>query len=77
VTPRGGRPDPALVCRSAAALLDRLGTRRGVAQVTRDGDQWTPIDLPPELGAPTDLIRFRGALVVLTERALLSLGTPA
>ncbi|MBN2195316.1 MAG: hypothetical protein JW751_21035 [Polyangiaceae bacterium] len=42
-------------------------------RVTRDGDHWTVIPLPPEAGAPTDITRFRGSLVVLTERALLSL----
>lgn len=42
-------------------------------RVTSDGDHWTPILLPPELGAPTDITRFRDSLVVLTERALLKL----
>jgi hypothetical protein len=42
-------------------------------RVTSDGDHWTPIVLPPDLGAPTDITRFRDSLVVLTERALLKL----
>jgi hypothetical protein len=46
-------------------------------RVTRDGDHWTPIGLPPGVGAPTDIVRFRGALVVLTERALVALGDDA
>ena len=39
-------------------------------RVTNDGDHWSSIDLPADAGAPTDLIRFRGQLVVLTEHGL-------
>jgi hypothetical protein len=42
-------------------------------RVTADGDHWTAVELPPGVGAPTDLVRFRGKLVVLTERALVHL----
>jgi hypothetical protein len=42
-------------------------------RVTADGDHWEAIPLPPDVGAPTDITRFRGSLVVLTERALLRL----
>ena len=44
-----------------------------VLRVTSDGDTWTPIELPADAGAPSDLIRYKGRLVVLTEHALLSL----
>jgi hypothetical protein len=40
-------------------------------RVTDDGDHWRTIALPAESGRPVDLQRWRGALVVLTERALL------
>ncbi len=39
-------------------------------RVSNDGDRWTSIDLPADAGAPTDLVRFRGILVVLAERGL-------
>ncbi len=46
----------------------------GVAlRVTDDGDHWREIALPPTAGAPTDVVRYRDALVVLTERALVRL----
>ena len=41
---------------------------------TQDGDAWATIALPPDAGAPTDIVRFRDTLVVLAERALLALG---
>jgi hypothetical protein len=43
-------------------------------RVTEDGDAWTAIALPEGVGRPTDLVRFRSAMLVLTERALLRLG---
>jgi hypothetical protein len=49
-------------------------TRDGVnLRKTRDGDTWETIELPPSAGRPTDVRRFGDELVVLTERALLSL----
>jgi hypothetical protein len=42
-------------------------------RVTRDGERWSTIKLPEDVGAPTDIVRFRGHLVVLTEYALLRL----
>ncbi|MGC4067940.1 MAG: hypothetical protein QM784_25475 [Polyangiaceae bacterium] len=42
-------------------------------RVTDDGDHWTPIPLPEDAGAPTDLVRFRDALVLLTEGGLFKL----
>jgi hypothetical protein len=42
-------------------------------RVTDDGDTWRRVPLPPEGGRPTDITRFRGALVVLTERRLYRL----
>ena len=50
-------------------------TANGVElRVTADGDKWTEIDLPAEVGRPTDITTFRGELVVLAERGLLKLG---
>ena len=46
----------------------------GVAlRVTTDGDHWTRVALPDGAGRPTDVTRFRDALVVLTERGLYRL----
>jgi hypothetical protein len=42
-------------------------------RVTDDGDTWRTIALPPAAGRPTDVTRFRGALVVLAERGLYRL----
>jgi hypothetical protein len=42
-------------------------------QQSEDGARWQQLALPPEAGWPLDLVRFRGALVVLTERRLLQL----
>jgi hypothetical protein len=39
-------------------------------RVTEDGDTWRVIGLPRNAGAPADISRFRGVLVVLTERGL-------
>lgn len=48
--------------------------RDGVGlRVTSDGDHWQGVPLPRDVGVPTDLVRFRGALHVLTTRALLRL----
>jgi hypothetical protein len=48
--------------------------RDGVAlRVTTDGDTWRVVPLPSELGAPTDIVRFRGALYVLLARGLVRL----
>ena len=46
----------------------------GVLRATRDGDHWTTLVLPAGAGRPTDITRFRDALVVLTERGLYRLG---
>jgi hypothetical protein len=48
--------------------LERDGN--AVLRVTSDGDTWEERSLPPEAGRPTDIARFRGALVVLAERGL-------
>jgi hypothetical protein len=46
----------------------------GIAlRVTTDGETWAAIPLPPEAGRPTDVTRFRDAVVVLTERGLYRL----
>lgn len=44
-----------------------------VLRVTTDGEAWTDIALPPDAGRPTDVTRFRDAVVVLTERGLYRL----
>jgi hypothetical protein len=44
-----------------------------VLRVTEDGDHWSRVLLPADAGRPSDITRFRGALFVLTERALLRL----
>ncbi len=50
-------------------------TRDGVnLRATRDGDTWETLELPASAGRPTDIRRFGDDLLVLTERALLSLG---
>jgi hypothetical protein len=42
-------------------------------RVTTDGDHWAAIALPDDAGRPTDVTRFRDAVVVLTERGLYRL----
>jgi hypothetical protein len=49
---------------------DREGTR---LRVTTDGETWKVIELPEDAGAPSDLVRYKDGLVVLTENALLAL----
>ncbi len=44
-----------------------------VLRVTTDGDHWARVMLPPDVGRPTDITRWRGALFVLAERALVRL----
>jgi hypothetical protein len=49
-------------------------THRGVELlVSGDGDEWRGVELPADVGAPTDVVRFGKALVILAERALLRL----
>jgi hypothetical protein len=48
--------------------------REGVAlRVTSDGDTWRGVPLPTDLGPPTDILRFHGALHVLLARGLVRL----
>jgi hypothetical protein len=42
-------------------------------RVSSDGEAWQGIELPEGAGAPSDLIRYKGALVVLTKNALFAL----
>ncbi len=42
-------------------------------RVTEDGEHWRMLNLPDSAGAPTDILRFGDALVVLSENALLKL----
>ncbi len=41
-----------------------------VLRVTDDGARWTVVPLPASAGWPTDVTRYRGAVVALTERGL-------
>jgi len=53
-----------------------IGAGRGEAvllRVSDNGQDWRVIELPPDVGAPTDIVRYRDSLVVLTEHALLAL----
>jgi hypothetical protein len=52
--------------------LSRSGSV-GALRVTDDGDTWRDIPFPEDAGRPTDITRFRDALVVLTERGLFRL----
>jgi hypothetical protein len=42
-------------------------------RATDDGETWRTIDLPADVGRPTDVKRWNDTMVVLTERALLRL----
>jgi hypothetical protein len=44
--------------------------------VTEDGDTWKTIALPQGVGFPTDIVRYKSALHVLTEWALVRLSEP-
>lgn len=57
------------------ALYWLAGTRDGDVQLRRtvDGAAWTEVQLPAELGRPTDVKRYHGHLVVLGERGLAAL----
>ena len=46
-------------------------------RVTTDGDHWAAVALPADAGRPTDVTRFRDAVVVLTERGLYRLSGEA
>jgi hypothetical protein len=50
--------------------IGRDGTK---LRVTEDGDTWRVVTFPKNAGAPTDVTRFRGVLVALTERGLYRL----
>ncbi len=73
VTPRGGAQTLRWYA-DQGRLYWIAWARDGVwLRVTSDGDAWTTVGLPTGVGAPTDIVRFRGRLVVLTERALVAL----
>jgi len=46
------------------------GGRGATLRVTDDGETWSVVPLPAEAGSPTDVARWRGAVVVLTEWGL-------
>lgn len=53
-------------------------TRDGIAlRVTTDGDHWAVVALPEDAGIPTDVTRFRDAVVLLTTQGLYRLDGPA
>jgi hypothetical protein len=71
VTPRGG----ALTLRwyADAGKLWWIALERGggvALRVTEDGAAWRTVAFPAEAGGPTDVTRYRGAIVALTERGL-------
>ena len=53
--------------------LARTRSAEGTLRVSDDGDTWREIPFPTDAGRPTDITRFRDALVVLTERGLFKL----
>lgn len=50
-----------------------IGADGGELRVTEDGDRWSKLALPPDVGRPTDLVRAGERLLVLAERALVEL----
>ncbi|MBX3185802.1 MAG: hypothetical protein KF819_02255 [Labilithrix sp.] len=48
-----------------------------ILRITTDGDRWAAVALPDDAGRPTDVTRFRDAVVVLTERGLYKLSGPS
>ncbi len=61
---------------SPAKLYWLAWTREGIVlRSTTDGDDWSVVPLPPEAGRPTDVTRFRDAVVVLAEKGLYKLGS--
>ncbi len=53
-------------------------TRDGIRlHLTTDGDRWIVVPLPDDAGRPTDITRFRDAVVVLTERGLYRIDGPS
>jgi hypothetical protein len=74
VTPRGGAGTVRWYADRGSLYwitIDRGGV--GALRVTKDGETWTDIALPPYAGRPSDITRFRDALVVLTEKRLFKL----
>lgn len=76
VTPNGGAETLRwYVDRATRTLfwvtLDRGG--KGSLRATTDGATWKDVALPPEAGRPSDVTRFAGALVVMTEGGLYRL----
>lgn len=74
VTPRGGAQTLRWFAHGGRlywVAWDRaLGT---VLRVSRDGLAWQTLAAPEEAGAPSDIVQFRDALVVLTEGGLYRL----
>ncbi len=56
-------------------LAYERGTNVVSLRVTEDGDRWSYVALPEGAGVPTDVTRFRDALVVLTSRGLWRIDT--
>jgi hypothetical protein len=81
ITPRGGSATLRwwVDTRAHPARLYWLAwTAGGVRlRLTTDGDHWAEVPLPDDSGRPTDVTRFRDAVVILTERGLYRLTGPA
>jgi hypothetical protein len=54
--------------------LERTGAAR--LRASRDGETFDEVALPPDAGRPTDVTRYRDALVVLAERGLYRVDGP-
>jgi hypothetical protein len=50
-----------------------LGADGGELRVSDDGETWTLVELPADVGRPTDVLRLGERLLVMAERALVEL----
>jgi hypothetical protein len=74
VTPRGGAATVRWYADRGSLYwitIDRGGL--GALRVTKDGETWTDLAIPAYAGRPSDITRFRDALVVMTEKRLFKL----
>lgn len=64
--------------KASANVLYWLTLEGGNARLrrTENGDDWTIVPLPPSMGRPNDIVRFRDGLFVLGERELVRIDTP-
>ncbi|MDB4993872.1 MAG: hypothetical protein JWM74_1304, partial [Myxococcaceae bacterium] len=74
VTPRGGAGTVRWYADRGSLYwitIDRGGI--GMLRVSKDGETWSDIAIPPFAGRPSDITRFRDGLVVLTEKRLFKI----